>query len=82
MIDNLMELNIQSQTDYLQRINQNNKTCLYLPLMASYSECQLGALNAKKFSERLNLAENLSMTEDRFKIISKPVDMLGTLTMS
>jgi len=50
--------------------------------MASSLKCQLGALNAQSFSERINSAANLIVTKDKMHIDPELVNKLVTLRMN
>ena len=83
MVDDLMQLDLKPLMDHLQAVNKSRKNCFgYLPLMASSSKCQLGALNAQSFSERINSAANLIVTKDKMQLDPVLVDKLVTLRMN
>jgi hypothetical protein len=83
MVDDLMQLDLKPLMDHLQAVNKNRKNCFgYLPLMASSSKCQLGALNAQSFLERINSAANLIVTKDKMQLDPVLVDKLVTLRMN
>ena len=83
IIDDLMKLDLKPLMDEINTFNVNNDYCLgYLPLMVNSSKCQLGALNAQSFAERIISAANLVFTKDRSSTCLHLVDMMVTIRMN
>ena len=54
----------------------------YLPMMCRLSPCQLGALNAQSFVERMNSCAKLIVGEKRTKLKHEFIDKLVILRMN
>ena len=68
LVEDLMKIDLKNLMDKLEEVNasDSNQNCFgYLPLMASCSKCQLGALNSQSFAERINSVANLIVTVKR-----------------
>ena len=81
--DDLMTLDVKPLMDNLEKVNAENNNCFgYLPLMASCSKCQLGALNSQSFAERINSVANLIVTVTRGDLDPVLVNKLVMLRMN
>ena len=68
LVEDLMKIDLKNLMDKLEEVNasDSNQNCFgYLPLMASCSKCQLGALNSQSFAERINSVANLIVAVKR-----------------
>jgi hypothetical protein len=54
----------------------------YLPLMCKNSKCQLGALSAQSFAERMNSVGNQIVTKDRTLLKDDQLEKLVVLRMN
>mmetsp|Transcript_17869 Transcript_17869/g.26596 ORF Transcript_17869/g.26596 Transcript_17869/m.26596 type:complete len:107 (+) Transcript_17869:475-795(+) len=70
----------------MKRIEQynsdNNAIFGYLPMMCRLSPCQLGALNAQSFVERMNSAAKLIVGEKRTSLNHELIDKLVVLRLN
>ena len=67
----------------IERHNKDNNNIFgYLPMMCRLSPCQLGALNAQSFVERMNLCAKLIVGEKRTRLNHELIDKLVTLCMN
>ena len=83
IIVDLMKLDLKPLMKEINDYNKANKNCLgYLPLMVNSSKCQLGALNAQSFAERIISAANLILTKDRSSTDMHLLDMMVTIRMN
>lgn len=83
LVEDLMKIDLKKLMDTVQNVNRLNKNCFgLLPLMSSCSKCQLGALNAQSFAERINSAANLIVTKEKVSLDSSIIDKLVTLRMN
>ena len=62
--------------------NLNEKCFDYLPVMVGCSKCQLGALTAQSYAERINSAAKEINTKDRLKMDSVLIDKLVTIRIN
>ena len=67
-VEHLLQLDVKPIYDKINEVNNKNKDCFgLLPLMMGCSKFQLGALNSQSFSERINSAANIVVTEGTMK---------------
>ena len=85
LVDDLMTLDLKTLMVELEKVNssESNKNCFgYLPLMASCSKCQLGALNSQSYAERINSVANLIVTLKRGDLDTVLMNKLVMLRMN
>jgi len=76
-----IDMNVLMNT--IERYNkENNNTFGYLPMMCHLSPCQLGALNAQSFVERMNSCAKLIVGEKRTNLKHELIDKLVILRMN
>ena len=61
---------------------ENNNVFGYLHMMCRLSPCQLGALNAQSFVERVNLCAKLIVSDKRTSLKHELIDKLVILRMN
>ena len=67
----------------IERHNKDNNNIFgYLPMMCRLSPCQLGALNAQSFVERMNSCAKLIVGEKRTRLNHELIDKLVILRMN
>ena len=82
-VEHLLQLDVKPIYDRINEVNNKNKECFgLLPFMMGCSKFQLGALNSQSFSERINSAANIVVTEGTMKINPIFVDKLVTVRMN
>jgi len=79
----LMNINMQTVMNYVQDVHDSNNKCFgYLPLMCKASVCQLSALNAQSFAERMISCANLIVTNKRTLLCDNTLNKLTVLRMN
>lgn len=79
----LMKLPIQPVMEHIDRMNEEKNNIFgFLPLMCKASPCQLGALNAQSFAERIISVGNLIITKKRTKLDDNLLKQLIVLRMN
>ena len=82
-VEHLLQLDVKPIYDKINEVNNKNEDCFgLLPLMMGCSKFQLGALNSQSFSERINSAANIVVTEGTMKTNPIFVDKLVTVRMN
>ena len=72
-----MRIDSKKLIDTVQNVNKvKRKYFGLLPLISNYSKCQLGVLNAQRFAERLNSAENIIITKEKVSLDFSVIDKL------
>ncbi len=83
LIDDLMFLDIGVVYLHILKTEDPDRSKFgFLPLLASCSSGQLGALNAESFAERIISAVNLTMTDGRTVLDDSILDSLVVLRMN
>jgi hypothetical protein len=82
LVYDMMPLNMSTLYKIIHASDPERKVYGYLPLMASCSKGQIGALNAESFCERVISAANLVVNEGSTLLSDKHVTMLTVLRMS
>jgi len=83
MVEDLMPLSLKAVMDDINKFHNLNEKCFgYLPVMVGCSKCQLGALTAQSFAERINSAAKEINTKDRLKMDPVLIDKLVTIRMN
>ena len=79
----LIHIDMSILMNAIERYNkENNNTFGYLPMMCRLSPCQLGALNAQSFVERMNSCAKLIVGEKRTSLRHELIDKLVILRMN
>ena len=83
MVEDLMPLSLKAVMEDINKFHNLNEKCFgYLPVMVGCSKCQLGALTAQSFAERINSAAKEINTKDRLKMDPVLIDKLVTIRMN
>ena len=83
LIADLMELDVGIvYIHILQKEDPDRSKFGFIPLLASCSDGEIGALNAESFAERIISAVNLIMTEGRTLLDDATLDKLVVLRMN
>ena len=78
-----MKLSIKPVMDTLEKANCEKENIFgYLPLMCKASPCQLDALYAQSFAERMISAGNVLITKKRSLLDNKLIDKLIVLRIN
>jgi hypothetical protein len=79
----LMQVDMGILMRSVEQYNSDNRNVFgFLPLMARLSPCQLGALNAQSFVERMNSCGKLLVDDKRSKMKHSMIDKLVVLRMN
>ena len=79
----LLKIELKPLMDEINELSKERENCFgCLPLMASSSKCQPGALNAQSFSERIKSVANPMTTKNRLHLEPELMDKLVTLRMN
>ena len=82
-VEHLLQLDVKPIYDKINEVNNKNKDRFgLLPLMMGCSKFQLGALNSQSFSEQINSAATIVVTEDTMKTNPIFVDKLVAIRMN
>ena len=81
-VDDLLPLDVGKLYKKLEASDKERKVYGYLPLMASCSYAQIGALNAESFCERALSCANSVMTEGNTLLKDAELEMLVVLRMN
>ena len=83
IIDDFLKLDMKPLYEEINRLNNAKEKCFgYIPLMMCSSRCQLGALNAESFCERVFAAANKVVRKESQSHDPDFVDKLVTLRMN
>ena len=83
LVEELMPLSLEPMMEDIHKFHNLNEKCFgYLPVMVGCSKCQLGALTAQSFAERINSAAKEINTKDRLKMDPVLIDKLVTIRMN
>ncbi len=77
-----MHLDIGPLYDKITREDQDRRRFGYLPLMASCSDGELGALNAESYAERIISCANLILDDGNTLLGDQELEMLVVLRMN
>ena len=81
--EDLIDIDMTRLMQYIEQYNSDNANIFgYLPLMCRLSPCQLGALNAQSFVERMNSCANLIVSEKRTRLRHELIEKLVVLRMN
>ena len=81
--EDLMFVEMKLIMEVIEKYNEENESIFgYLPLMCKSSICQLGALNAQSFAERMISCGNLIITKKRTKLDDDTINKLVVLRMN
>jgi len=81
--EDLIDIDMTHLMQHIEQHNSDNANVFgYLPLMCRLSPCQLGALNAQSFVERMNSCAKLVMGEKRTRLRHDLIDKLVVLRMN
>ena len=82
-VEELIHIDMSVLMKWIEWHNEENKNVFgYLPMMCRLSPCQLGALNAQSFVERMNSCAKLIVSDKRTNLDHGLIDKLVVLRMN